>query len=154
MPVAKTYMNLKQTSAPFIKNGKMYVTVETLSGTLKTVRWYNDREFKRMYPELADTIPKPVVKGCLGFQEGYITIFGEEQEDPDMQEWLTYCKETRLARYWGWYIVSTEEVPSNLPKGLNTYRLRWELVGNEDGSLKEEKEVIEVVKKVKKGLIK
>ena len=83
MPVAKSYKDLPRLCEPFEANGKMYVKVQTKSGSEKLIRWYTEQEYKRMYP---DKVVKKKrirsVKDVLGFEKGYITIFkGNTYED-------------------------------------------------------------------------
>lgn len=48
-----------------------------------------------------------------------------------------------------WYVVSTEEVPADVPEGITPVQLSWELVGNDDGTLKD----TVVINKVVENLI-
>ena len=138
--VAKSYMELPKVGDVFISAGKKYINVQLKSGKTKTVRVYSEAEYKKLYPEVsavpASTDPyyKPQ-KEVLGFTKGYITIFkGDTYANLD---WFRLSI-ARYARWWGWYIISTEEVPEDLPMGLKPVRLYWEAVGQEDGSLKPE----------------
>ena len=49
--VAKSYQKMKQLGEPFKDKGKMYVKVITEKGNEKTVRWYSDIEYAKMYPD-------------------------------------------------------------------------------------------------------
>ena len=51
----------------------------------------------------------------------------------------------RYSRLWGWYFISTEPIPDDIPADVEPLRLDWELVGNSDGTLKSEREVTEAV---------
>lgn len=150
MPVAKSYQSLEIVGDVFVSSGRQYVNVKTKSGALKTVRWYSDAEYRKMYPEApavdrsADPYYKPQ-KEVLGFTKGYITIFkGDTYAEID---WFR-ASIARYARWWGWYIISTEEVPADLPAGIEAIRLPWESVGQEDGNLKPEHLVKEAVESV------
>ena len=79
---------------------------------------------------------------ALGFNKGYITIFKGENED-----WFEKSI-ARYARFWGWYIPSTEEIPKDLPDDLIPITLNWDLVGIGD-RLKPEKEVEKIIKELK-----
>lgn len=145
--VAKSYQNLEIVGDVFVSSGRQYVNVKMKSGALKTVRWYSDAEYRKMYPEAAavdhskDPYWKPQ-KEVLGFTKGYITIFkGDTYAEID---WFR-ASIARYARWWGWYIISTEEVPADLPAGITPIQLPWELVGQEDGNLKPEHLVKEAV---------
>ena len=135
--VAKSYQKLKQIGSPYTKNGKQYVSVlNEETGSRREVRWYTEEEYIKLYGAL------PVVysnsKEEFGFDNGFITIFrGDTYAN---LEWFR----ASIAKYnklWGWYVVSTEAVPFDLPVGLEPIELLWELVGNEDGSLKSEVEI-------------
>lgn len=150
MPVAKSYQSLEIVGDIFISSGRQYVNVKTKSGALKTVRWYSDSEYRKMYPETpavdhsADPYYKPQ-KEVLGFTKGYITIFkGDTYAEID---WFR-ASIARYTRWWGWYIISTEEVPADLPEGIEPIQLPWELVGQEDGNLKPEHLVKEAVESI------
>lgn len=145
--VAKSYQELEIVGDVFVSSGRQYVNVKLKSGKLKTVRWYSDSEYRKMYPEAvavdrsADPYYKPQ-KEVLGFTKGYITIFkGDTYSEID---WFR-ASIARYARWWGWYIISTEEVHVDLPEGIEPIQLPWELVGQEDGKLKPEHLVKEAV---------
>jgi hypothetical protein len=89
-----------------------------------------------MYPEAKAIAAAPVdpfkktQKEVLGFTKGYITIFKGDTY-PNL-EWYQLSA-ARYARCWGWYFISTEPVPADVPN--EPIQLPWELVGNEDGTL-------------------
>ena len=147
MPVAKSYQSLEIVGDVFISAGRQYVNVKMKSGALKTVRWYSDAEYRKMYPEAIaiDRSADPYYKSqkeVLGFTKGYITIFkGDTYAEID---WFR-ASIARYARWWGWYIISTEEVPADLPASIEAIRLPWELVGQDSGELKSESLVKEAV---------
>ena len=150
MAVAKSYQELEIVGDVFVSSGRQYVNVKLKSGKLKTVRWYSDAEYRKMYPEAvavdrsADPYYKPQ-KEVLGFTKGYITIFkGDTYAEID---WFR-ASIARYARWWGWYIISTEEIPEDLPAGIEPIQLPWELVGQEDGNLKPEYLVKEAVESI------
>lgn len=150
MPVAKSYQELEIVGDVFVSSGRQYVNVKLKSGKLKTVRWYSDAEYRKMYPEAVavahstDPFSKSQ-KEVLGFTKGYITIFkGDTYAEVD---WFR-ASIARYTRWWGWYIISTEEVPADLPEGITPIQLPWELVGQEDGNLKPEHLVKEAVESI------
>lgn len=150
MAVAKSYQNLEIVGEVFVSSGRQYVNVRMKSGNLKTVRWYTDAEYRKMYPDAAavdhsfDPYYKPQ-KEVLGFTKGYITIFkGDTYAEI---EWFR-ASIARYARFWGWYIISTEEIPEDLPASVTPVQLPWELVGQEDGNLKPEHLVKEAVESI------
>ena len=134
--VAKSYQGLKIVDGPVVgKNGKEYVTVEKTNGTVKTVRWYSANEYARLYGEPApdaDILTERSQKKMLGFENGYITIF--KGDTYPCKEWM---KEhgARYHRVYGWYIISTMNVPEELPEGITPIKLPWEVVGDENGNL-------------------
>ena len=138
--VAKSYQNMKIVHEPFRKNGRMYVEVKNSKGTIKQVRWYTEDEYAKMYPEdkTKDSCYRPQ-KYVLGFEEGYITIFRGVKEEHE--EWFkqSIC---RFAKWWGWYVPSTKEVPADLPSGVEPVKLYWDPMGNEKEWLREEKVVL------------
>lgn len=138
--VAKSYQDLPKVGEVFISSGRQYINVQLKSGKLKTVRVYSDTEYHKMYPEAtavdhsSDPYYKPQ-KEALGFTKGYITIFkGDTHAHID---WFR-ASIARYARWWGWYIISTEEIPNDLPDGIEPIQLPWDIVGNDNGKLKPE----------------
>ena len=147
MAVAKSYIGLSQTCEPYMAdNNRWYVRVILKNGKEKEVRWYTDIEFEKMYPEtLVITEPSKDVdaaKNRLGFQEGYITIFRGDQETNN--DWFKLSN-ARWARYWGWYVVSTEEVPEQLPFGIEPVKLYWKDIVGPTGEMKPEDKLKEIV---------
>lgn len=133
--VAKSYQELEIVGEVFTASNRQYVNVKTKTGKLKTVRWYSDKEYAKMYPEevavARSTDPQTkTAKEVLGFTKGYITIFKGDQEAN--REWFerSIC---RYAVWWGWYVISTDEVPEDLPLGIEPVRLDWEIVGDGNG---------------------
>ena len=147
--VAKSYQKMKQLGEPFKDKDKMYVKVITEKGNEKTVRWYSDIEYAKMYPdEKKDRTKDPYYKPqkyVLGFEKGYITIFRGIKEEHE--EWFkqSICNFTR---WWGWSVPSTKEVPKDLPSGVEPVKLYWEPMDNGNEWLKDEKEVIKYVQSV------
>ena len=139
--VAKSFQGMTQMCEPFAEKGRMYVNVKNeKTGTIRKVRWYTDTEYAKMYGEKVNDDPLARIKQrqVLGFQNGYVTIFkGDTYAN---LEWFQKSI-ARYCKWWGWYIVSTETVPFDLPRGLEPIKLQWELVGEEDGCLKPDHEV-------------
>ena len=147
--VAKSYQGLEVLTEPYKNNNKMYVDIKTKSGLTKRVRWYSQSEYEKMYPDIQGNKSKDPYyrpqKYVLGFEKGYITIFRGAKEEHE--EWFrqSIC---RYARWWGWYVTSTEEVPKDLPEGVEPVRLYWEPMDNGNEWLKDEKEVIKYVQSI------
>ena len=144
--VAKSYQNLKILCDPYERNGRFYVTVLSLSGKEKEVRWYSEIEYARMYKEpIKDKTKDPYYKPqkiLLGFIDDYITIFKGDIDDDD--EWFSLSP-ARFCKWWGWYFPSDIPIPEDLPEGIEPIKLSWKKVGNEDGSLRPGPEVREAV---------
>lgn len=143
--VAKSYQKLQQLGEPFQVGDKMYVNVQ-MKTKVKAVRWYSEKEYKRLYgssavPASTDPYFKPQ-RDVLGFSAGYIYIFQNGMDEDD-----EYFKPSsaRYAKWWGWYFVSTEPLPSNLPFGYNPVKLFWKEVGGSDGVLYSDEKVQEAV---------
>ena len=88
-------------------------------------------------------------KLTLGFDKGYITIFKGVKAVHEEYFKLSIC---RFAKWWGWYVPSTMEVPTDLPLGVQPVQLFWDGMGNERDWLKEEKVVREHVKTTLKAV--
>lgn len=144
--VAKSYQSLKQVGEPYYKNGKQYVVVlNENTGNKREVRWYTEAEYVKLYGSLP-TAPKfKSQKEKFGFDNGFITIFkGDTYAN---LEWFR----ASIAKYnklWGWYVESTEAIPVDLPVGLEPVELKWEVVGDEAGWLKEDTEIKEALNAV------
>lgn len=149
--VAKSFQAMKIITEPFQENGKFYVKVlNEKTGTIRKVRWYSENEYFKMYPEErknAATITignnhNSNIKHVLGFDNGFITIFKGNQ-----MQYLEWFKNS-IARYhraWGWYIVSTDELPQDIPDEITPIRLDWDTISNEDGTLKTENAIISII---------
>lgn len=145
--VAKSYQDLPKVGEVFISSGRQYINVQLKSGKLKMVRVYSKAEYAKMYPGEAVTtngIPSYLKgqKKALGFEKGYITIF-----KGDTYGNLGWFQKSiaRYARMWGWYIVSTDEIPDDLPATVTPVRLNWEDVSDNGETLKNETEVVKFV---------
>lgn len=114
--VAKSFQNFDFLCDPFYEGEKMYIQVRNpKTGTVRKVRWYPEE------PTAEEKLESK--RKALGFQKGYVTIFkGSETVN---EEWFSrsIC---RYCVHWGWYVVSTEEVPDDVPAGLTPVRLTWD----------------------------
>ena len=145
MSVAPSFKDFEMLSEPYAVNGKMYIRVRNpKTGTERQVRWYDEKKTAAApAPKVSaqDAFYKPQ-KDVLGFTNGYITIFkGDTYAEID---WFR-TSIARYARWWGWYIISTEELPEDLPDSVTPVRLPWELVGDDNGKLKPESDVQKAV---------
>lgn len=142
--VAKSYQAWEKLTDVFYENNRAYVNVRSPAGSDRKVRAYTPQEYKRLYGETCASpltpsgeAPKtqgPVVKNILGFQEGYIWIFRGDIDNAEY--WFERTPECRFHVLFGWYIVSTEEIPFDIPSCIQSVKLPWDAVGNEDGTLK------------------
>lgn len=140
--VAKSFQKLEQIGDIYQVKGKNYIQIKTKTGTIKAVRAYTEKEYARMYPSESQFKETKTQKEVLGFQKGYITIFkGNTYEDKDYFK----LSSARYARLWGWYFISTEDLPNDLPEDVEPLRLPWECVGKEDGTLKTDAEIAAAV---------
>lgn len=133
---AKSFQAMTQVGEPYESAGKMYVQVKNeKTGNIRQVRWYTEAEYAKMYGEKAEKSPKEFKsqKQALGFEKGYIIIFkGDTYAN---LEWFQHSI-AKYCKMWGWYIVSTETLPIDLPVGIEPIELKWEMVGEESGELK------------------
>jgi hypothetical protein len=142
--VAKSYQKWTKLTDVFFENNRAYVNVRSPSGTDRKVRAYTPNEYKRLYGETCASPltpdgealkPQgPIVKNILGFQEGYIWIFKGDLDNAEY--WFERTSECRYHVQFGWYIVSTESIPFDIPSCIQSVKLPWDAVGNEDGTLK------------------
>lgn len=135
--VAKTFQSLEILDEPHAVGGKpaLYVTVRTKTGGTRVVRWYSDKEYAKMYPGEAPAATQPLrpLKEVLGFEKGYITIFkGNTYEDRDYFK----LNAARYHKLWGWYFVSTDELPADIPDDVTPIRLNWKDISTDDNTLK------------------
>ena len=139
--VAKSYQDLEIVRDTYIENGKRYCDVRTKDGKVKRVKSYTKSEYDRYYPPVK-VIKPGNRKHILGFDNGYITLFkGNTYEN---LEWFERSN-ARFHTTFKWYVVSTEEVPADVPEGITPVQLPWELVGNDDGTLKDNAIINKVV---------
>ena len=144
--VAKTFeTNHEIITEPFEEKGKMYVMVRnTNTGTKRKVRWYTEKEYSKMYAAAVPTVsqesrPYKSQREALGFQKGYVTIF--KGDTYTYLDWFRHSV-ARYCGWWGWYVVSTDELPNDIPEELTPITLPWHLVGDEDGYVFDDKALI------------
>ena len=146
--VAKSYQSLPILGEPFEQSGRMYVKVQMKSGKEKTVRSYTEKEYNKMYPATTEATGSRAKKDdpyykpqklVLGFDKGYVWIFRGTIEANE--EWfnLSPC---RYCRFWGWYLPSTREMPTNIPANLEPVKLPWDPMGDEEDWLVKDEQAI------------
>lgn len=140
MPVAKSYMSWELLTNPFMRRGRMYVTVKGPDGTQKDVRWYRNDEWKQMYPDLAYMVTgeKPDLREMLGFgEEGFITVYcGNTYAN---LSWFKAADQCRYHKVFGWYTPSKEQIPEDIPEGVKVCTLKWDDIVDENGEISETK---------------
>ena len=144
MSVAPSFVNFEFLSEPYLLNGKMYIRVRNpRTGTERQVRWYSEGKQapSKTAVMVQDSFNLPQ-KNALGFEKGYITIFKGNIEL--CEDWLK-ASSARYTRVWGWYFVSTDTIPDDLPKNITPIQLSWELVGDENEKLYPEDKVQQAV---------
>lgn len=143
--VAKSYQNLEQIGEPYTINGRMYVKIRTKSGTEKQVRAYSEKEFMRLWgdavPQMQSSSTKSL-KEVLGFTKGYITIFAGNTYAA--LEWFRMSI-ARFHKLFGWYIVSTDELPQDTPSCVEPKQLLWTKVAKDDNTLLPDSAVLAAV---------
>lgn len=136
--VAKSYQNLPVVKEPYSESGKLYCDVVTPKGVTKKVRVYNQKEYDKMYGSSSTTPKWKPQRELLGFgEDGFILIFNNKPEFEAFYEKGPF----RYSRWTGWYLPSNETVPV-LPEGIVPKILPWEVVGMDNGELKEEKQLL------------
>ena len=142
--VAKSYQEWEKLTDAYESNGRMSIKLQNPKGGTKEVRAYSETEYRRLYKESPSGLAAspsveikapagPVVKNILGFQEGYIYIFKGNLEAAEY--WFEKTPECRYHVTFGWYIVSTDSIPFDIPSCIESVQLPWEKVGNADGTL-------------------
>lgn len=139
MPVAKSYQKLEIIGNPFLKDKRMYVRVRLTNGSEKVVRWYNEKEYAKLYPG-EENIAEIPYKQILGFEKGYITILKGNNQ------FCESLREARFHRLFGWYIISTETVPETRPDNLKIRKLYWQDISDDGKNLIEDKKILLTIK--------
>lgn len=130
--VAKSYQSYPLLGDPFAANGRMYVNVQTPKGQSKTVRWYTDAEYAKLYgAPIGSSTPTFNAKKALGFSEGPITIFKGYTDA--LQDYFE-ASPAYYNAHWGWYYPSgTTPI---YPPQVTPVSLQWASVGKADNTLK------------------
>lgn len=140
--VARSYEGLPVVEEEYTKNGRTYCKILTKKGVAKEVRTYTQEEWNRAYGVITPKAPAAALvcdqKHLLGFDKGYITIFkGAVAANEEFFEQGPF----RYSRWTGWYLPSNETVPT-LPEGVVPKILPWEIIGMNNGKVKEEKQLL------------
>ena len=145
--VAPSFQKFEFIGDVYVSAGKKYIQAKNpKTGTIRQVRWYEDAEYAKLYPEKAQEQginQLPTHRQALGFRDaGFITIFKGGMNEDDA--WFRRSN-ARYARWWGWYFRSLDEVPADLPAGVVPIRLEWDTIGDANGNLLPEEQVQRVI---------
>ena len=123
MAVAPSFQKYPTFGEPYEKNKRKYIVIVYPDGHHREVRWYDTEPAAA--PSKASGLKKiRPTKDVLGFSKGYITIF--KGDTYPVLEWFQSVPECRYHNFWGWYIVSEDEVPAVIPAGIEPVKLKWE----------------------------
>ena len=149
--VAKSFESYEVLGSAYEKsNGKQYIKVRNpKTGIEREVRWYSNAEYKKLYPDAFVLEDKRVNhRKILGFGEkGWITIFRDVSEENE--GWFNRCSVTRYHTWWGWYIVSDDDIPDDLPADTEPITLYWDSVKADEVQMKSKNEVETVINSLK-----
>ena len=122
MAVAPSFQKYPTFGEPYEKNKRKYIVIVYPDGHHREVRWYDTEPAAA--PSKASELKKiRSTKDVLGFSKGYITIF--KGDTYPVLEWFQSVPECRYHNFWGWYIVSEDEVPAVIPAGIEPVKLKW-----------------------------
>lgn len=128
MAVAPSFQKYPTFGEPYEKNKRKYIVIVYPDGHHREVRWYDTEPAAA--PSKASELKKiRSTKDVLGFSKGYITIF--KGDTYPVLEWFQQSV-ARYHNFWGWYIVSEDEVPEIIPAGVTPIQLKWEDVAFAD----------------------
>ena len=148
--VAPSFQQFEQLGEPYLVSGKMYVMVRNpKTGTERQVRWYSTTEYNKLYPSHRvpeETQELTTQRKALGFEKGYIFLYKGDIEANE--EWFRREIKCRYCKYWGWYTISTVDLPADIPEGIAPIQLRWEEVGKPSGALLPEDKVVNAVERL------
>lgn len=154
MPVAPSFSTMPIVRDAYIKNDKYYVDVRNpKTGTVRSVRWYSDKEYAKNYGSKITDDKRDEYGGfkhARGFDNGPIIVIRNNK--PTDEEWLGRS----IARYAvgiGWYFVSTDTLPEDIPTHFKFLSLSWnEFRGVDDNHSKDPKVLSEILaEKAKRG---
>lgn len=141
--VAPSFQSMPIVKEQYQKDGKWYVDVKNPStGKVRSVRWYSSQEYAKAYANKSTTSKKEIgdgvdaaydfyytdeghsgLKEAMGFSKGPILVIRNDKSYD--QPYL----ESSIARYAvgiGWYIPSTETLPSDIPSHFKYLLLSWD----------------------------
>lgn len=111
---------------PYLKNGKLYVTVRhPNTGNERAVRWYDEKEYTKAYgaPKQAAANGFDGLRQARGFRDGPIVVVrGNKVSD----EAYFAASIARYATDIGWYFTSTDPFPEDRPAHCTYVLLGWD----------------------------
>ena len=151
-PSFQTYRMI--VAEPFMKNGKLYVTVEhPNTKNHRDVRWYTEAEYAKAYGCAAANKSKEVdgfagLEICRGFSRGPILLIRNTTNADE--SWLG-ASPARYATDVGWYIASTDSFPVVHPKHFRFLSLSWEEFRQDERHAKDPKELAKIIRTKEKN---
>ena len=151
--VAPSFQSMTIVSDIYLKNGRTYVDVrnESTSKT-RSVRWYNDEEYAKQYgilPQPTETAGFPGLKQARGFSDGPILVVSNANNSNESAEWLN-ASNARFATDIGWYFVSTEKLPDDIPEHFQLVSLTWEEFSKDETHAKTSAELKAIIMEKKR----
>ncbi len=150
MPVAPAYRDYPQVSKkPFIKGEKRYIVVQhPRTGNNRTIRWYSESEYAKLYGKKASD-PIPDMKKKCGFEQGPILIVRRNQMQDD--EYLRRSGALYILGI-GWYFPSTAALPSDAPPRFKYLLLGWDEFKQDETHMKPVADIAKILdEKAKEG---
>ena len=131
--VAPSFETYKVLTDPFLKNGKLYITVQhPRTHNKRDVRWYSPEEFKKRYPNHSIEDPGFTgLKQARGFTNGPIKVVANLSKDLSTLDEYLHRSPARFAVDTGWYFLSTDEIPTP-PIPLKIVELTWDEFRDKD----------------------
>lgn len=137
MAVAKTYAKMEISGEPFIENKRMYVNVVSPKG-LKKVRWYNEAEYRRMYPDAEPTDIMMSFNAHLVFGFGdknYIILYRGNEKDVENWAHASWPPKAWHNLTFGYYTPSKLDT-GVYPENVQPIKLTWDEVKQDDIHMK------------------
>ena len=125
MAVAPSFQKYPTFGEPYEKNGRQYIVIVYPDGHHREVRWY-DQTPAAAGSKSTSGLGKKIrtAKEVLGFANGYITIF--KGDTYALLDWFREQEVCRYHNFFGWYVCSQDELPQEIPAGIEPIQLKWE----------------------------
>lgn len=145
MPTAPSFQEMPIVKEPFYDNGKMYVEVKNLkTNNVRKVRWYTATEYAKSYSNKfkSSGVKYGGIKAARGFSKGPVLVV--RGNEPSNDAWLRKS----VARYaigMGWYFISTDKIPDDVPKDLKLVAISWDEVKENEETLKSPNQITKII---------